>query len=217
MPAGIHRFPQTEVKGRLLLVRQEPWPQTASLPCLSMECFDKLGISQGHSSILHSCRQGRVFLFYTSSSTITEFLKRPKLWEDVVRCCMYLLWLYVPQAAADMVGSEHGRGDTVCLPVQLATEAFQSWSVQGSMCTSLRHILVARLLSRVCSTKEKLGVCVVTKLLSLFSFRYIKTITRGNYGRNDPTTQFSMLSFPRGLFYWLFLHAHTQWALGNRK
>lgn len=39
---------------------------------------------------------------------------------------MDLLWLYVPQAAADMVGSEHGRGDTMCLPVQLATEAFQS-------------------------------------------------------------------------------------------
>lgn len=70
-----------------------------------------------------------MFLFYTSSSTITGFLKRPKLWEDVVRCCMYLLWLYVPQAVADMVASELGRGDTVCLPVQLATEAFQSWSV----------------------------------------------------------------------------------------
>lgn len=42
---------------------------------------------------------------------------------------MYLLWLYVPQAVADMVASELGRGDTVCLPVQLATEAFQSWSV----------------------------------------------------------------------------------------
>lgn len=122
---------------------------------------------------------------------------------------MYLLWLYVPQTAADMIGSEHGRGDTMSLPVQLATEAFQSWSVQGSTCTSLWHILVARLLG-VCSNKEKLGVCAVTKLLSLFSFRYIKTITRGNYGRNDPITQFFMLSFPRGLFYWLFLHAHTQ-------
>lgn len=120
VPAGIHRFPQTEVKGSLLLVRQEPWPQTASFPRLSMECFDKLGISQGHSSILHSCREGRccqghVFLFYTSSSTITGFLKRPKLWEDVVRCCMYLLWLYVPQAAADMVACLNLEGVTQCV------------------------------------------------------------------------------------------------------
>lgn len=86
------------------------------------------------------------------------------------------------------------------------------------ICARLQvHILVAGLLSGVCSTKEKLGGCAVTKLLSLFSFRYIKTITRGNYGRNDPTTQFFMLSFPRGLFNWLFLCAHTQWVMGNRK
>jgi hypothetical protein len=37
-----------------------------------------------------------------------------------------LVWLYLPQGATGTTGSLYGRGDAVCLTVQLVTKALQS-------------------------------------------------------------------------------------------
>lgn len=129
-----------------------------------------------------------------------------------MRCGEDLLWLYVPQAAAEMVGSSHGRGDMVCHkgPSELVYARLQV------------NILVGGLLSSVCSNDENTKkVCAVTELLSSFSIRYIKTMTSGNYDRNDPTTQFFMLSSPRAFLAGSSsIHAHNgyngYWETGNK-
>lgn len=66
-----------------------------------------------------------------------------------------------------------------------------------SVCTGLEMSILADwlCLSGDCR-RECNGVCTVTKLFSLFYFRPFKTITRGEYGRNDRTHNSLCLLLP---------------------